>query len=135
MRLTRGYWRRNACIAARTRCGRRTTWGGQVWRLARLTPRARGRAAIDRGCARACSVRGATDQVIVVAEPALRVFVILARREHVRRCRAALPGAAALRADADTLVQFNTTGNNGADMEIVLSHVDAGDISGADFIL
>jgi hypothetical protein len=35
----------------------------------------------------------------------------------------------------DTLVQFNTTGNNGADMEIVLSHVDAGDISGADFIL
>jgi Ca2+-binding RTX toxin-like protein len=36
---------------------------------------------------------------------------------------------------ADTLVQFNTAGTSGAEMEIVLKHVDAGDISGADFVL
>jgi Ca2+-binding RTX toxin-like protein len=35
----------------------------------------------------------------------------------------------------DTLIQFNTTGANGADMEIVLKNFDAGDISGADFVL
>ena len=35
----------------------------------------------------------------------------------------------------DTLLQFNTTGTGVADMEIVLKNFDAGDVSGADFVL
>ena len=35
----------------------------------------------------------------------------------------------------DTRIQFNTTGPNGADMEIVLKNFDAGDLSGVDFVL
>ena len=35
----------------------------------------------------------------------------------------------------DTMVQFNTTGPTGADMDIVLKNFDAGDLSGADFVL
>jgi Ca2+-binding RTX toxin-like protein len=36
---------------------------------------------------------------------------------------------------ADTLVQFNTTGTSGAEMEIVVKNFDAGDFSGTDFVL
>ena len=35
----------------------------------------------------------------------------------------------------DAIVQFNTTGANGAEMEIVLQHVDAHDITATDFVL
>jgi serralysin len=35
---------------------------------------------------------------------------------------------------ADTLLQFNTTGASGAEMEIVLKNSDFGDISAADFV-